>query len=658
MMLERAGSLPIRVWRTYDRVMNSLQRLTSSLLLVGLALVVGCGDDSTEPGGETGGELALAFDPAGGDFYSVPWPSNHRLLADGTVDLHDFPLIDTPWLSAVRSAIEGHVAGFSPMPAGYFALDRHPGDAVLLTPAQSLASDATVKLVAVDGGHCGEVVPVEMQISTAQEDGIEDRYLPPNVLQITPVPGFALRQGIDYAFVVSKRFGAPAGLVTPRPAAWDAALSGADPGPIADSLEPLKSCAAEGGLDLDDVALATVFVVQDVLGRTKAMCDEVQDAAVTDAPVLSGWAVNDTYTKTGRTAYTATYETPIFQTGVSPYGDPGSGDIVFDADGRPQIQRLEEVPMILLVPDGAGPFPVLIWVDGTGWGQWDHVSSSLTQAFLGAGFAVASYMPQFHGDRASPGSDYEYDTYNFTNPSAGGNALRQQIADTAYFVRVLTEAIPALPDPPSLDTSHLVAAGQSQGAQNVAMAAAVVPEINTVVANGLAGFLTITVLERKDMLDFEALIKALLGIYSDIDRFHPTLQLVQLGADPVDPQNFAAGWRGWAGKPEGANLFVLNGLHDDTTGLRGIEAVTIAGDLAPVAPPGWDVDPFGVWDREPEPLPIQGNRDTEDGGSRTQATYLDADSGHFTIYDRSAERARAVAFLVDALTHDPPTLAP
>ena len=159
------------------------------------------------------------------------------------------------------------------------------------------------------------------------------------------------------------------------------------------------------------------------------------------------------------------------------------------------------------------------------------------------------------------------------------------------------------------------------------------------------------------MVDYEGLIKSLTGIVGEIDRYHPILAMLQLGADSVDLHNYAVAWKGWEGKPAGANLFVLNGHEDFTTHPIGMNAITIAGDLAPVEPPGWDVDPFGVWDRQPEPLPIAGNRPAFDGGSVTLATYLDATTSHFTIYDLWAERTRAIAFLVDALD-GMPTLAP
>ncbi|MCC6528193.1 MAG: hypothetical protein IT373_36435 [Polyangiaceae bacterium] len=614
--------------------------LTRSLLsLVCVASASGCSSPTTEEVADT--SLQLRYEPASADFFATPWPSSARLLADGTVDLTNLPGGGFGFLELVRSAIEGRVHGFSTMPVGFFQMAEDPGDAVLLTPAASHAPGAAVALVALDPDHCGEPVPVEMQISRTPDD----QYLPVGVLEIAPVPGFALRQGVDYAFVVKKSFGAPAGRTTARPAAWDADLASAP------ELEPLRACAAQGGVVLDELALATVFRPQDVLTEARALRDAVADPTYATAPVLTDWASAPSYAGATWDAFTAHYQTPIFQAGTSPYDE--GGDIVFGADGRPEIQRWEQVPMLLLAPQGAGPHPLLLFIDGTGWGEWSHVSSSETQALLAAGFAVASYMPQFHGSRATPGSDPETHTYNFLNPIAGRNVLRQQLADTSYFVRVLREAVALEPTAPVLDTTSLVFAGQSQGSQNGAMLAAIEPEIRAFVLNGLASYLSVTILERKDILDYAALLKGLLAIQGPIDRFHPVLSVLQLGADSIDLHNYAGAWRGWEGKPAGAHLFVLNGHNDTTTAPKGMEAITIAGDLAPVAPPGWDVDPFGVWDRDAEPLPISGNRLAFDGGDLTQATHLDADTGHFTIYDKPAERARAVAFLVDALAGVP-----
>ncbi|RLB49554.1 MAG: hypothetical protein DRI90_24430, partial [Deltaproteobacteria bacterium] len=348
-----------------------------------LVFLPACGgsDETAAPASGSG----FRYEPGGADFFATPWPSDHRVLADGTVDLGSFPRQEVAIVSQIVQAIEGHITGFSTMPTGYFQLQGAPSGEALLAPIDTLDPTAAVQLIALGPESCGERVPVEMQISLAN-DG--DPYLPGHVLQIAPVPGFVLRQQVPYAFVVLRSFTMASGEPVERPAQWDAYLEGTKTGPIADSLEPLRACAAQGEIDLDAVALGTVFTVQDVVGPASALRNAVADPDYSDAPEITGWAVDAGLSGSDHTAYTATYQTPIFQTGVSPYADEG-GDIVFDEDGQPIIQRWEEVPMIVVVPEGAGPFPVLLWVDGTGWGQWSHVSSSLTKSLLAAGFAVA-----------------------------------------------------------------------------------------------------------------------------------------------------------------------------------------------------------------------------------------------------------------------------
>lgn len=587
------------------------------------------------------GPLMPRFEPDGEGFYRIPWPSDARVLSDGTVDLADFPDVENAVLTVIREALEGTLHGFSTMPVGYIALDRDPDAEALSDPAASVLLGADLMLMAVSEGHCGERVPIEVQVSKP------DRHLDANVLEMAPVPGFVLRQGVIYAFVVNRSFGREGTL---RPAAFDAALNG-DGTPLGETYGALRSCVATlDDLSIDDIAVATVFTTQDVLTEARALRDAVRDASVTFAPHIDGWELNETYSVDGEyVSHVGTYETPIFQAGVSPYTNRG-GAILFDEAGVPIMQGSEPVPMIVTVPVGAPePMPVFIWVDGTGWGQWTHVRRSVTQDMLAAGFVVASYMPQFHGDRATPGSDTESSTYNFLNPEAGRNVLRQQLADTSFFVELIKHELSTKFAPGTLDVSSLVMGGQSQGAQNGAFVAAVEPDIEAYVLNGLSAYLSITILERKDISDYEALLALLVKTEGDLDRFYPVIQLLQMGADTVDPQNYVGAWSRWAGNPTGANVFVLNGFNDDTTHPIGIDSLTIAGDMGIVDPPGWDVDPFDVWNRDSEGLPIVGNRSAPDGSPITVVTYLDPSTGHFTIYDRADERARAVDFLVDAL---------
>jgi hypothetical protein len=61
------------------------------------------------------------------------------------------------------------------------------------------------------------------------------------------------------------------------------------------------------------------------------------------------------------------------------------------------------------------------------------------------------------------------------------------------------------------------------------------------------------------------------------------------------------------------------------------------------------VDPFELWDREPAELPVSGNLTGVDGSPRTVVAYLDAEQGHFAIYNVGRLRVLAGQFWESAL---------
>ncbi|MGB1016736.1 MAG: alpha/beta hydrolase family protein, partial [Nannocystaceae bacterium] len=347
---------------------------------------------------------------------------------------------------------------------------------------------------------------------------------------------------------------------------------------------------------------------------------------------------------------------PIFMRGESPYENEGGG-FEFDGAGEPIVQRWESVPFVVMLPNTPGPHPVMVWQDGTGWSEWSHADREVVQEYVSAGFAVFGFLPQFHGSRATPGSDDQLSTYNYFNPEAVRTTLRQQAIEVIYSLRLLKYSFAEVPELSSLDTTRMVYAGHSQGTLPGGMLAAVETEFRAYLLSASASYLSITILERSDV-DIESLMRALLDIERPLDRFHPALAVAQLGADAVEPHNYARYWRGSPQRPSGANVYVINGFTDDTTHPIGMSFLTIAGDLAPIAPAGWDVDPYDVWSREPESLPVQGNRSGFDGLPHTLATYLDPVTGHGTIHEVGFARTLGLNFLLDALDGVPELAAP
>ena len=598
--------------------------------------------------------LRPMYDPEGEGFYRLPWPSDVRRLSNGSVDLSDFPQVTSNALvRKYRAAIENDVFGFSTMPVVYvaFADGDAPAERALLTPQESVAADASLQLIEVGPDGCGRQIPLETQVYR----GTRDPYLRGGVMMSTPVPGFLLDPLTTYALVITTDFGSAAGQRSERAPAMDVLL--VDDAPPAawashhDAFAPLRACWTQLGRDLEDVAVATVFTTDDPVRETRLLRQAVHDPQRSRAPEIREWESNAGGGESVKT-WLGVYETPIFQRGNSPYLSTGGGLVFAEGDPLPLVQRWEEVPFTVSVPaTGEGPFPVAIWSDGTGATRRSHLSSSVFRALIREGFAVVAFEAQFHGersDRNSPGANTDLATFNYANPEAGRTNFRQQAADTFYFLRVLREALPGQEGLPPLDVSRFVYGGQSQGSLVGAMVAGVETEVTTYALNGVGAYLAITIVERKDPVDIAQLIRNLLRLDGDLTRFHPVVQLAQLGSDAVDPGNYARYWVGHDSHARGVNVLTVNGLLDDAVPARCADALTLSGDLAPIeawAWTSWDPDPTGLWPTASVALPLAANRQARDGSPLTHVTWMDADQGHFTIFRVERAREAFVAFL-------------
>jgi hypothetical protein len=168
------------------------------------------------------------------------------------------------------------------------------------------------------------------------------------------------------------------------------------------------------------------------------------------------------------------------------------------------------------------------------------------------------------------------------------------------------------------------------------------------VLNGVGADLSITIAEREDPVDINALLQLLLGLDEPLDRFHPVLSIVETCIEAADPIGYAPRWRG-----AHASLLLVNGHLDPLTPEATMDAITIAGRASPIADPGWDYDPWDLSGLEPLPLPIQGNTIAPDGTALTTASFLNADTDHFTLFESADAQALALSFWQSALTGAP-----
>jgi len=612
------------------------------LLLASVAATCACSGDPAPDADPT--LIHVRFEPDGEGFYRLPWPSDARLTERGTPDLTDFPR-RRGLLATTLQEIERDVEGFATMPVVYLALSGPVSEAALPQGLDALSPTSPIQMIDVSEAGCGARLPLEVAVSTAT-DGLRVE----NTLQVANAIGTVLTPRRPYAVIVLRTFGAEEARSTARPQAFDRALAdteGADA--LSRSLSPLRRCLPDAGVDLDDVAVATVFTPQDPVADMHALRDFVADPARIDTRPVRDWQPSEAWSRhrLHLSTFTGVLEMPVFQEGVSPYESAG-GALVFDAAGQPVVQRWEDVDFAVAVgtPETppTGPRPVLVFMDGTGWEPWQHLGSNWILEALAEGYVVMSFMPQFHGGRAGFAANTEIASFNIPNPPAGRTNFQQEAAEISYFLRVARERIVGLPGLPDLDTDNPVYGGHSQGAVCGSMVAAVESDFRGYVFNGLSSYLTLTILHREDIFDFDAIIKTLYAFTGTLDRFHPLLQIIQLGAEVVDPHNYVPRWHGWDGNPRGSHVFVSNGYEDVTTTPRGIEHMTMAANMPPIETPGWEVDPVGVWDGMPVTLPVQGNESSADGEPLTMATFLDVDQGHGTIYARPFARQLALSF--------------
>jgi pimeloyl-ACP methyl ester carboxylesterase len=591
----------------------------------------------------------FVYAPNATEHFGSVWPSDERTGPENHVDFSGFPERNNIGLiDSYATTIEESISGFSIMPVIYVPLTGEPDESTFPSIEASTAEDSPVRLRRVLP-DCGPPVPIETRF---QEEG--DTYMPDETLLSAPVIGHPLTPGDTYALIYDGDWKGRDGLPMYAPEAfYERLLSAAPSSPdLSDrGLAALRACESEA-IENRTLRMATTFTIQNPAKTTREMRDVAVADAETTAPSIRDFRVLNGASGENWTTYRGLYDTPIFMRGESPY-DTGGG-VEFDSEGTPLIQRVEEVPFTLAVPsDVTGPVPVVLWEDGTGATIRSHLNDDWFFNAIDAGFAVATFAPQFHDARATEDSEEVFSTFNYLNPEAGRTVFRQQAVDTSYFIEVIKRAMPGaletIEEPVALDTDNLLYGGHSQGGLVGVLVSAIEPRLQSFVLSGTGAYTTVTVLERKDLFDIEQLLKGLFQISGDLDRMHPLVQLIQLGADAVDPHSYIDAWNGWDGDPNGVSVFAINGDEDPTTHVDAVDHLTIAGQLTPIPPAGWVPARLPADEIDPGTLPIASTIDARDGSPNTRVTWLEGGGGHFTLYRRLDVPQLAVDFWTSTL---------
>ncbi|MCC6213392.1 MAG: hypothetical protein IT376_00870 [Polyangiaceae bacterium] len=539
----------------------------AGLLALGLAA---CGDPGATsapplPGAVPGAQVRFALDAvARGAFYDFPFPSELRTDAQGRPILTGVPVAATSPAIANVLEIAGDQVGYPTVSTSYFRFDEPVAEQDPWAPRPG-AQGEPLLLVDVDpeSPERGALVPVVAATLAP------DAYAPEHLLGVAPMPGATLAPGRLHAAIVLRALGDAGGEPLGVPAALvalarDRAPAGPHGAALLAAYRPVFETLDALGVDRADVAAATVFRTSRVVEETARLGDALIARGV---PTLGAPAL-----RPGRGTSAARFcelagqvELPQHQTGEPPYETLGTFEL--GADALPRVTRTERVPFVITIPRApmpTGGYPLVTYAHGSG-GLSTQVADRGPVKELGGertpgegpahvaalhGFATFAHAHPLNPERLPGASDRAY--LNFDNLKAYRDTFRQGHVEE----RLLLRALAALEIPPGalagcdgpslpagattyrLDTTSVLALGQSMGAQYATMLGATEPAVRAVAPTGSGGHWGLLIAEGS-AVGSSSLIGILLGTNETLTVPHPGLMLLEMAWEPADPIVYA-----------------------------------------------------------------------------------------------------------------------
>jgi hypothetical protein len=267
-------------------------------------------------------------------------------------------------------------------------------------------------------------------------------------------------------------------------------------------------------------------------------------------------------------------------------------------------------------PQGGPCYPIVLYSHGTGGSAYGMINDDTAGRLAARGLAGLAIDQPLHGTRDGGLSfDVVRMSFNFLNPESARAVFRQSVIDDFSRVRFVRESlrVPAEVSPTGgeicFDEERLAFFGHSHGGITGAMLAAFEDTPRAYVLSGAGGVLAITIMERKDYIDVEEVLRLFFIIDEDeeLSELHPTLTLIQTIVDVTDPINYAPAWlSGELSFPK--HVLMTAGAGDTATHHRTATALALAGGLDIVAPIVLPSEAYEIAGSSPVEAPVSGNR--------------------------------------------------
>ncbi len=370
-------------------------------------------------------------------------------------------------------------------------------------------------------------------------------------------PLVPLAEATRHAIVATRGLATEDGAPFSRSPIFDAVWSGAtpdegEPDRIAraiDRLDGVGDALTEAGIDPDDVLVAERYTTLSIQRHADALIDAmaqhpptfvVTSTAAGRAPI--------------RARVTVEFEIPA-------YREEADTPIVIA-----EPPRFEKVEVLVLIPEGDGPFPVLQFHHGLG-GEKEKIVE-FAEDILPSGVAVVAIDAPLHGARTDRPGNAGTRFLNVVAPTVVADNMRQAQVDQVYFAANL-ERLAAVDllrtGEPVLDASRVMYLGESLGSIVGAAVVGLSEPIDTAVLMVGGG----TLLEFFDQV--------LSGFEFDGFPTQMFTTVAQSVLDRGDPSNFAA-------RSLDEDVFLLQGMTDTVVPPGATESLARAMGLAIVAP--------------------------------------------------------------------------
>ncbi len=638
----------------------------------------GGGGESVGGAGGAGGEVVplptepqvvtftVADDTPTTPLGQIPFPSDLYRDAEGRLDLRGVPRPRSNALhETIVSEAETRTPGFAPSGTMYLNFGgtvptgRLPEDG-----AASLLPDSALQLVNVDPAspHRGERIPLQWKVRETATD-----WLPANTLMVRCVEGRAMRGGTTYALVVTDA----AGLADPAFAGSLAAdrPAGAAAGRAWDAHAPLRDYLADDPALAGKVAGAAVFTTQDPADELFRLYEHVKALPAPELVSIESLGIQQI---NKFELFDGVYRAPRFQEGDIPYQRPGEGALHVNAAGEFEATGMEDIRFSLSVPNKDAPetgWPVVMYGHGTGGDFHSYIGEKIANILTRNDVAVIAIDQIHHGTRdngvcagqADPQTCVELLFFNFFVPAAGRDNVRQSAIDYVSLHKFV-QTLRINPNQSragnivALDPTRIAYMGHSQGGLNGALYMAIERDIRGGMLSGAGAGLDMSVELKKAPVDLALPFAAVLGLKPDdpLERWHPTMMLVETFVAPGDPVNYAPYW--FARPRDGydpKSVFLTIGLNDLYTPPETNFALTAAGEVPVLEPIEAAIEGVQLLELPEAIAPVKGNV-ANGRASAGLAQY--ADEGHFVIFDLPSAQQRYAKFLQSVLYDDLPTV--